>query len=156
MLISLNLQARPHEESRPPLRVQGYVLAQHRPYAVQGYISPVARDVLGVRVHYPALSALSGPGGTFDAASPVASLCPVGRTGLLIRPPHTGVASSRAALSRGRLPARQVVLHGLAIFGLNRAFTSVAAALTRSENHRTQRAFDTSLAAKRFAFEAFA
>uniref|UniRef100_A0A7S0IR28 Anoctamin transmembrane domain-containing protein n=1 Tax=Calcidiscus leptoporus TaxID=127549 RepID=A0A7S0IR28_9EUKA len=48
-----------------------------------------------------------------------------------------------------------VVMHAVTIQVLNATYRSIARQLTEFENHRTARAFDNSLVAKRFAFEAF-
>ena len=48
-----------------------------------------------------------------------------------------------------------VALHAVVISLLNKAFRTVAQALTDFENHRTQRSHDDSLIIKRFVFEAF-
>lgn len=46
-----------------------------------------------------------------------------------------------------------MLLHAVTISLLNKAYRSVARALTRLENHRTERPFEASLLLKRFAFE---
>lgn len=53
----------------------------------------------------------------------------------------------------GKLGRAPVLLHAVTISLLNKAYRSVARALTRLENHRTERPFEASLLLKRFAFE---
>jgi len=92
---------------------------------LQGYIVPSTGAWMGFPVQVPFLAKFAEPGEVFDPLQ-----------------------------DNPLLPLVPVILHAITIQVLNALFKSVAHALTRLENQRSERAFEASMLLKRFAFEA--